>query len=220
MKKFIIASIFTFSSVNTNALEDQFYLKGSIGKVDSDFSSAADFSDSNGYSFTFGYKLNDHFSVEVGRLDLGKVKAKNEFSYDHSFTDDFNGITYRRAGKKVTTQTIASESITLGIAASKRIADIFEVGIRLGAHRWNRTSQYRGREVGIYSETDSDGTLLIERDIDLSPHRKWSKIHNDPYYGGFISWSVKDWSIGLEHTVFELSDRKPALSALSLAYSF
>ncbi|USD21067.1 hypothetical protein MJO52_18700 [Microbulbifer variabilis] len=54
----------------------------------------------------------------------------------------------------------------------------------------------------------------------ISDSDKGENDGSNLYYGVFIGWNYNNWSLSLEHTIFEMDEQKPSFSSLALTYNF
>ncbi|GAB2888599.1 outer membrane beta-barrel protein [Microbulbifer echini] len=221
MKRFILASAIAFSASNTTAMENSFYLKSSYGKVDTDISAqeardtfGTKLSDPNGWSFTLGYRLNNFFAVEGGYADLGEAEAKDS---QNVFIPDSYGTYYFDSSYKA---TIDAQTKMLGVFLSTDTSKTFYAGLRAGYQVWDAEL----KQSGSFSERFEWNDEFDQVADDLYYQGDFSNNETtdgtDLYYGVSAGWNYNNWSLSLEHTIFEMDDRKPSLSSLALTYNF
>ncbi|WP_444887323.1 hypothetical protein [Microbulbifer sp. JMSA008] len=211
MKRFILATAIVLSASNTIALENNFYLKSTYGAVDTDISTQKlqglnipdNLSNPKGWSFTLGYQLNNYIALEGGFVDLGDAEGRE---YD-IVAVDYDDIFARNFKKTINTQTQI-----VGLFFSTNINRDFYAGIRTGYQFWDEHFQTKWESNYLNQSGKITGTF------EGSYHR--TNNGSDPYYGISAGWNYINWSLSLEHTIFEMEERKPNFSSLALTYNF
>ncbi|USD21070.1 outer membrane beta-barrel protein [Microbulbifer variabilis] len=195
MKQIILASAILLSTSSTLAMENTWYLKSTYGKLDTDIST--DLSDPNAWSFTLGYRFNKFLSIEGGHVDLGEAKDKKTY--------------YGRFSTSIDNRTVSTKATTLGLFLTTDITKDFYIGLRTGFQRWDE-------------HYENNATYSYHGDYRDHYTKEWKHCNtndeNDLYYGVSAGWNYNNWSLSLEHTSFEMDERKPSLSSLGLTYNF
>lgn len=222
MKKFIIPAFLAIFATNASADENRFYVKGAAGLAvhDDRFLPEDDeYSNATGYSVTFGYQYNNFLALEAGRILLGTAETdyRRMIDYGYSYNDDERvQKTYLVNGE----DEFESRSAAVGLALHTDIGNNFHAGVRLGVHEWQWEISKAYTEVGQYNMYDGDGNLIDSIDIDSVGRYKYKDSGFDSYYGAALGWDSNEWTLGLEHTIYVLDERKPSLSAIALTYRF
>ncbi|USD21072.1 porin family protein [Microbulbifer variabilis] len=212
MKRFILATAIALSASNTIALENNFYLKSTYGSVDTNISSKdalesfkTKLSDSSGWSITLGYRLNKFIALEGGFADLGDTEG----SYRH---EEWSFSQWGDEMSEISTidYKISTDTKILGLFLTTDITKDFYAGARVGYQLWDEQFQKRHEFSARWDWGDYHGINTTDETNDGS----------DPYYGISVGWNNNNWSLSLEHTIFEMKDRKPSLSSLGLTYNF
>lgn len=219
--KAAVSAVLILLSTSASAMEDQFYLKGKIGSATykSDYS-ADDFPSSLGYAYTFGYRVNEYFALEGGRSDLGEMERESQGSFDRDINES-GGFTYAREDYEYYTKVRTSfRSFSAGAALSMDVGDQFEAQFRLGMHQWCVERSASGFQRGTMTVYDSDGIVMDTYPLDRSLYSDRKDTDHDPYYGVGFSWKKGMWSLGVEHTVYEVLSSKYHFSAMVLGWRF
>ncbi|WP_444920182.1 outer membrane beta-barrel protein [Microbulbifer sp. CnH-101-G] len=222
MKRFILSSVIALSASNTMAMENSFYIKSSYGKVDTDISSqeAQEFfgtklSDPNGWFLTLGYRFNNFLAIEGGYADLGEAEAKDSQSGFMPY-NDYETVYYDYSYKS----QISAQTKMLGVFLSTDTNKPFYAGVRAGYQSWDAEIELTGKvsESLVWSNGYDQTVELYSYQEDLSYSDDTDG--SDLYYGVSAGWNYNNWSLSLEHTIFEMDDQKPSLSSLGLTYNF
>ncbi|WP_444887324.1 hypothetical protein [Microbulbifer sp. JMSA008] len=221
MKKLILASAIIISTSSTMAMENSFYFKSTYGMVNTDISSqetqeklSTDLSDPNGWSFILGYHLNKFLALEGGYVDLGDAEGRYHDRYDSPY-----GFS---AHDTIHNYTINTQAKTFGLFLTTDITKDFFAGLRVGYQFWNEHFEDKVTKYLHYYDHDQNGVFTdiatrsyTEKDQDCE-----IKDGSDLYYGVSAGWNYNNWSVSLEHTIFEMEERKPSLTSLGLTYNF
>ncbi|WP_444903267.1 outer membrane beta-barrel protein [Microbulbifer sp. CnH-101-E] len=221
MKRFILSSVIALSASNTMAMENSFYLKSSYGKVDTDVSSqeaqelfGTKLSDPNGWSLTLGYRFNNFLAIEGGYADLGEAEAKKS---DNDVIPDMNGTYYYDYSYKA---VLNAQTKMLGMFLSTDVSKNFYAGIRAGYQTWDAELKRKGNFNAKYEWNDDFSQVFDDISYNESLANSESTDGSDLYYGVSAGWNYNNWSLSLEHTIFEMDEQKPSLSSLGLTYNF
>ncbi|WP_299948508.1 outer membrane beta-barrel protein [uncultured Microbulbifer sp.] len=232
MNRLILAAAILFFASNTMATESNFYLKSSYGKVDPDGKLDTDFpsledqenlsvklSNPKGWSLALGYRLDNFIALEAGYADLGDADSSVSEVRSNNFDYGYYSDTYERENRLET--TLSRKSKMLGIFLTTDVTKDFYAGIRTGFHSWDADLKYKFTSNTKYTETDNSGSVTYTDTYNYEESDK-ERIHDsDLYYGISAGWNFNEnWSLSLEHTIFEMNEDKPSLSSLALTYNF
>ncbi|WHI52323.1 outer membrane beta-barrel protein [Microbulbifer sp. MLAF003] len=224
MKYTTLVTLIALTSTGVYAEEKPFYLKASLGHTEFDSESSYALREnlsSTGYAFIFGYRVNRYIAVEGGMTDLGSIRRDYE-SNVHGLEwyiddDDFIVENYDYKSK----QEAEYNSYSVGLALTAPIQQNLNAGIRLGVHQWCENNSGQSETSGTLNWYNGDRELL-----EVEPYYRSYSWDNEkdsgsnPYYGVEVNWTTGDWSISLEHTVYEIQDDKANFSAVGITYSF
>ncbi|WP_444900492.1 outer membrane beta-barrel protein [Microbulbifer sp. VAAC004] len=225
MNKLILASVILFSASNSMATENNFYLRSSYGKVDTNVSSyeasaniGVDLSTPKGWTIALGYRLNRFFALEAGYADLGDADGSDNFITDESYDLDSGPYTSHREVSRERTLSIKSKM--LGILFTTDVTKDFYAGVRTGFHSWDADLKYKSTLNMQQTWTDYNGNVIDTESTNFEGSGKDGTKDSDFYYGISAGWNYNNWSLSLEHTIFNMDKKKPTLSSLALTYNF
>ncbi|BBM01755.1 outer membrane beta-barrel protein [Microbulbifer sp. GL-2] len=220
MKRLILAAILATSASSSMAMENNFYLKSSFGKVDTDISNrealenfGVKLSDPKGWNVTLGYRLNNFLSIEGGYTNLGSSEGRDRGS--DSINTDYEALHYEYDYKV----DIDTQSRMLGIFLTTDITKNLYAGIRVGYQQWDAELK-EVENLNWNYEVVISGSQIASESGSSNYSYKGDDDGSDPYYGISAGWNYNNWSLSLEHTIFEMGDRKPNFSSLALTYNF
>jgi len=107
----------------------------------------------------------------------------------------------------------------LGIFLTTDITKNLYAGIRLGYQQWEAELK-EIENLNWNYEVVISGSQIASESGSSNYSYKGDDDGSDPYYGVSAGWNYNNWSLSLEHTIFEMGDRKPNLSSLALTYNF
>ncbi|WP_444907142.1 outer membrane beta-barrel protein [Microbulbifer sp. SSSA008] len=215
MKKTTFFLFALFATSNTIAQEDNYYLRISYGSVDTDIEAQEvidsydySLSDSEGWSFSAGYRINRFLALEGGFSDLGKSSGM----YHYSSTDTNFSIT----------ENLSSEIKlkTLGLSISTDTKKALYTGLRFGYQRWDVKYKFKGEYLEYLAAPTVIGAPGSGGPVEYSESSKWRNDGYDWYYGIAAGWNYQNWAIILEHTIYNVDNETPSFSALALSYNF
>ncbi|WP_444941364.1 outer membrane beta-barrel protein [Microbulbifer sp. ZKSA004] len=225
MNRLILASAILFSASNVMATESNFYLRSSYGKVDTDFSSretqetlGVELSTPKGWSVALGYRLNNFISLEAGYADLGDANGSDTDITGYTYDYDFGPYTYRREENRE--RILSLKSKMLGMLLTTDITKDFYAGIRTGLHSWDADLKHKSSLNIQHVWADNNGNVLDTEGTGYKVSGKDGTQDEDLYYGISAGWNYNNWSLSLEHTIFNMDKKKPSLSSLALTYNF
>lgn len=224
MKRAVLASIFAFATSGAMAIEKNFYLKSAYGHVDPDVEELEEYldiklSDPKGYSITLGYRINRFLAVEGGYTDLGEAEGEYQDSYSDSYTYS-NGWREDDTYSEKITGSLGATSKMLGMLVSTDMNEKFTAGLRLGIQRWEAEVKATRLSTIGYELYDDRGILIDFGALGDPISESATDDGSDAYYGVTVGWAERNWVLSLEHTIFEMEDQKPSLSAIALSYNF
>lgn len=202
-----ISVLALFASASAMAVEDSWYGRVGFGVTDLDLGGLEsdlcsvdlcyDFGTDKGYSLNLGYRLNRYFAMEGGYTDLGEAsdtQSVNPSLFDPSLP---NG----EADVKIAT---SSSNWSMAALATTDSSRALYAGAKLGFHFWETEVDVSAPGGGSMNALSEDGT--------------------DIFYGVFANWRVENWTLGVEHTIFQTEiegeGMDPSITAVSLSMDF